>query len=206
MKGVADELQAFTIRMAREGHAPQYIANFVKSVRAWLRHNDIGMVRKISIGDAGARPTVENERLPTRSEVHDILIAGNPRAKVIVSLCAFAGVRTEVVGYYRAKDGLRLSDLPELRTCFQHFLSPLEEVARTRPSAPVNEVLTKRGRQRLPQCGQRGRAGGGAGEVGRLQAVPHPVPAVLAAGSRAEDRIEQGVRGRAAERIASRGG
>ena len=115
VKGVADELQALTIRMAREGHAPQYIANFVKSVRAWLRHNDIGMVRKISIGDAGARPTVENERLPTRSEVHDVLIAGNPRAKVIVSLCAFAGVRTEVVGYYRAKDGLRLSDLPELR-------------------------------------------------------------------------------------------
>ncbi len=98
-----------------KGHSPGYVANFVKSLRAWLRHNDIGLVRKIVVGDDGATPTVENERTPTPRELRGILAAADERGKVIISFLAFSGVRPEVLGARKAANGLRLEDLPDVR-------------------------------------------------------------------------------------------
>lgn len=114
-RGVEDELQAFVVRMKDAGHSPGYIQNYVKSAKSWLRHNDVALVRKIVVGDTGATPTVEYERVPTREELREVLEAADRRTRVEIAFLALAGVRPEVLGTMGATNGLRLRDLPDLQ-------------------------------------------------------------------------------------------
>src|SRR6185503_5415669 len=55
------------------------------------------------------------ERVPTTSELANIIGAGDYRSKTMCSLMAFAGIRNEVMGNSIGSDGLRIKDLPEMR-------------------------------------------------------------------------------------------
>lgn len=111
---VEDILMDFVAQAHREKLSPGYIENYVKVVKSWLLFNEVALVRKIMIGDRGATPTLADERIPTKQELHGALSVADERGKVIISLCAFSGVRPEVLGNRKGTEGLRLKDLPEL--------------------------------------------------------------------------------------------
>ena len=97
----------------KRSHSPSYVENFVKAVRSWCEHNDITL-RRISVGDTDAAPTVENEVPITPEQIREILAAASPRGRVVISLVAFAGLRPESIGTLDASDGLTIEDLPDV--------------------------------------------------------------------------------------------
>ncbi len=105
----------FVELMEKKGRAPQYIEVFKKAVKSWMEYNDIELKRKIRIKNIESTPTLENERVPTKPELDQILSSSNLRTKVIVSLISQAGLRPESVGNYKGNDGIRLGDIPELQ-------------------------------------------------------------------------------------------
>ncbi len=94
--------------------SPGYIANYVKAVKSWLQFNDINLVRRINVGNTSSTPSIEDERVPDKDELKQILGYAKPRGKASISLIAFSGLRPQVLGDYTGADGLRISDLPEL--------------------------------------------------------------------------------------------
>jgi len=114
-RAVEDMLMDFVGRLTKQKKSPGYIENYVKSVKSWLLHNEVALVRKIRVGDAKATPSLENERIPHREELHGAIMVASDRGKVEIALCAFSGVRPEVQGYKKGTDGLRLRDIPDLK-------------------------------------------------------------------------------------------
>jgi len=111
---VEDQLQDYVGKLEKEGKAPGYILNYIKSVRSWLDFNEIRLVRRIKIRDAGAVPTLEDERVPSKDELRAILNSASERGRVIIAFMAFSGVRPQVLGNDLGVDGLRVKDLPEM--------------------------------------------------------------------------------------------
>ena len=96
------------------GHAPSYIESFLKTVRSWLSYNYIKTVRKIRIKNSDIPVTLENEMILTRENLDKVMNSCAPRAKTIISIMVFSGVRPEVLGMYHGIDGLKISDVEEL--------------------------------------------------------------------------------------------
>jgi len=94
-------------------HAGGYIKSVVKAVKSWLAFNDKVVRRKIMIKGAEATPTLRDERVPTQDELRNILVACDPKTRVICALMAFSGLRPEVLGDYKGEDGLTIGDLPD---------------------------------------------------------------------------------------------
>ncbi len=113
-RALEDQLMDFVARLRREGKSPGYVEQYIKAVKSWLLHNEVALVRRIRIGDTKATPTLEGERIPTKEELHGALMAASERGKVVIALCAFSGLRPEVLGNHHGTDGLRLKDLPDL--------------------------------------------------------------------------------------------
>jgi len=123
-RAVEDMLMALMTQLAKRSPStgrrtsPGYRKNLVKAVKSWLLHNDVALVRKIRVGDDGETPTIENERIPTRKELHSAFQAASDRGKVMVALCAFSGLRPEVLGMQISEDemdGLRIRDIEGLK-------------------------------------------------------------------------------------------
>lgn len=114
-RGVEDLLSDFINRLHREGHSPTYLGNYLKVVRSWLNYNEIRLVRRIKIGNRRATPTLDDERVPTRGELRQILNYGSERGRCSISIMAFAGLRPQVLGDMRGRDGLEIRDIPEMR-------------------------------------------------------------------------------------------
>ena len=100
--------------MEKEGKAGSYISTSLKSVSSYLKFNNIIIRLGINIKNENRNLTVENERIPEKSEIAAILRNANPRTKVAISLMAYAGLRPETLGNYTGTDGLRLSDIVDL--------------------------------------------------------------------------------------------
>jgi integrase len=115
LAGFQDMLEDMVVRLEDEGKAPGYIADLMKTVKSWLRYNDITLTRKIKIKNSTATPTIENEKVPSQEELAKILRASPPRIKAAISLMAFSGLRPQSIGNHDGSDGLMLKDLPELR-------------------------------------------------------------------------------------------
>jgi hypothetical protein len=97
-----------------QGKGPSYIAGYVKCVKSWLRFNDIILVRKIKIGNTSRTPSIEDERVPTKDELKQILNYAKERGRCSISLIAFSGLRPQVLGNSTGTDGLEIRDFPEL--------------------------------------------------------------------------------------------
>jgi hypothetical protein len=91
------------------------IEGCVKAVKSWMVWNDIDPPKSIRIYGASDYNKYENEVPPTRQELRRILDVAGMRTKVSISLMAFCGFRPEVQGTLVGDDGLRLSDLPDLK-------------------------------------------------------------------------------------------
>jgi len=109
-----DFLFDFVTMMEKERKAPSYIEVYLKTVKSWLLFNSIKLVRRIKIGNTGRTLTIENERIPTKDELKQILGYAKPRGKVSICLMAFSGLRPQVLGNYTGIDGLIIRDLPEI--------------------------------------------------------------------------------------------
>jgi hypothetical protein len=114
-KSLQDSLQDLVTRLESEKKSPGYIRGLLKSIRSWLRYNDITLTRKIKISNPTATPTIEDEEIPTREELSKILRASSLRTRVTEVLIAFANLRPHSIGNHDESDGLMIKDFPELR-------------------------------------------------------------------------------------------
>lgn len=112
---VEDILMDFVTELHDQGKAPGYIENYIKSVKSWLRFNDINLIRKITISNRGSTPSIEDERVPMKDELKQILNFAKSRGRASISLVAFSGVRLQVLGNMTGSDGLEVRDFPELQ-------------------------------------------------------------------------------------------
>jgi integrase len=113
-KEFEDLLLDFVTKLRDEGKTPSYIENYLTCVRSWLRFNDLILVRKINIGNTNLTPTIENERIPTKTELKQIITYAPDRGRCSISFMAFSGVRPQVLGDITGSKGLEIRDLPEL--------------------------------------------------------------------------------------------
>ena len=105
----------FVRKMEKEGKAGSYIARYKKVLRSWLGFNGMDFKFGVNIAYENRAPRVEGERIPEKSNLAKILRTGSPRARLAISLLAFSGLRPETLGNAEGKDGLKISDFPELR-------------------------------------------------------------------------------------------
>ena len=97
-----------------QNYAPNYIDGILKSIKSWLIFNYIELKRKIKIANAGIPVNIQDEQVPTKTQLQSILNVANPRTRTSISLMAFSGIRPQVMGNYDGSDGLKLADLPDL--------------------------------------------------------------------------------------------
>lgn len=114
-KDLRDLLLDFVAAEEEKGHAGSYIQSSIKAVKSWLLHNGMKLTLPIRIKGTQETPSLRDERTPTQEELRRIFLSATPRDRVSCVLMSHAGLRPEVLGNYLGDDGLRLSDLPELK-------------------------------------------------------------------------------------------
>ena len=115
LKVFTDSLDDLVTDMEEKEYSPGYIEGIMKALKSWLRYNDIKLIRKITISNVGRTPTIEDEQIPSKKELSRIFRVSPPRVRVAEAFIALADLRPQVLGDHKGQDGLRLSDLPELR-------------------------------------------------------------------------------------------
>ena len=115
LKGFTDRIDDVVDVMEGMGLSPGYITGILKALKSWLRFNDLKLIRRITISNAGRTPTIEDEQIPSKEELSRIFRVSPPRVRVAEAFIALADLRPQVLGDHRGQDGLRLRDLPELR-------------------------------------------------------------------------------------------
>ncbi len=148
-KEINDLLMDFVrdFRNVPPGHSGPYIASMIKAVKSWLLFNGIVITRKIKIGGLGTRVTLKDERVPTQDELRRIFLASDSRERVACSIMAFTGVRPQVLGNYRGTDGLRISDIKDIKIdketmAIDVIKVPVRIVIRSELSKKDNEYFT----------------------------------------------------------------
>lgn len=114
-RGFEDRLEDLVASLETQGRAPGYVTGILKNVRSWLRRNNITLTRRIKIRNSSATPTIEDEQVPTQDEMSKILRNSPSRVRAAEALIAFAGLRPESIGNDNGSDGLKISDLPDLK-------------------------------------------------------------------------------------------
>lgn len=150
-KRLRDLLLDFVSEEEKKGRAGSYIQSSTKAVKSWLVHNDIKLTLPVRIKGASDTPSLRAERTPTQQEVRAILLAATPKDRVSCALMAFSGVRPEVLGTYRGDDGLRLSDLLDLKVG-----SSSVEFAKVPALIDVRRELSKAGHRYFTFLGTEG--------------------------------------------------
>jgi hypothetical protein len=92
--GFQDSLEDLVAKLEGEGKSPGYIQGFLKTVKSWLRYNNITLTRKIKVKNSTATPTIEDEQVPSQEELARVLRASPPRVRAAVALMAFAARAT----------------------------------------------------------------------------------------------------------------
>jgi hypothetical protein len=114
LRDFEDLLFDFVTDLEKEGKAPSYILGYLKTVKSWLKFNGVKLVRQIKISNADSTPTIDDERVPTKDEMNQILNYAQDRGRCSISFMAFSGLRPQVLGHRYRDDGLEIRDLPEL--------------------------------------------------------------------------------------------
>ncbi|QQG48747.1 MAG: site-specific integrase [archaeon] len=138
-----DFLFRLVSRLEKEGNRSSSIAGYMKTLRGWWLFNDLEVTRRVRLSRYVG--LYDNERVPTRQELHSIFGHADPQKRVCCALMAFSGVRPGVIGNMYGDDGLRVSDLPELTVGEDGSVS----FARTPAMVMVRRTLSKSGRQYL---------------------------------------------------------
>jgi hypothetical protein len=142
---IEDLLLDYVTFLEKKGYAPSYIEDILKALRSWLSFNYVKPVRKIKIKNADIPVTLENEEIPSKSKLGDVLNSASARERVSISLMALAGLRPEVLGNYHGNDGLKISDIKDLQiqngdVCFTRV--PTKVVVRSALSKAGHQYFT----------------------------------------------------------------
>jgi integrase len=87
-RGLENMLFDFVTEQEQQGYAPTYIANYLKVVNSWLTFNNQQPIKKIKIGNRNRRTTIEDERIPNKDELKQILNYADERGRTSISLIA----------------------------------------------------------------------------------------------------------------------
>jgi len=111
VRAVDDMMMDHVSLLEGRGYAPSYINDILKCLRSWLSFNYVRSVRRIRIRNADMPVTLQDEVVPSKAKLGELLDSAPARERVSISLMAFSGVRPEVLGDYYGHDGLRVSDI-----------------------------------------------------------------------------------------------
>ncbi len=113
------EARGFIVRvkedLEKEGNRTGTIENRLKCLRSWFLFNNIQVGKMPRVEGKSSKYGEGNEPVPSPEDLKLVLNEANLRAKAVISLIAFAGVRLGVVGNYKGKNGLKISDFPEMK-------------------------------------------------------------------------------------------
>lgn len=126
-------------------HSGTYMAAMIKPVKSWLLFNGITVTRKVKIAGQNSRPSLKDERVPTQEELRNIFLAGDARERLACAMMAFTGMRPQVLGNYRGTDGLRISDIKDIRVSkdgVEVLREPVRIVIRSELSKKENEYFS----------------------------------------------------------------
>ncbi len=87
-------------------HSGGHVKNTLQAVASWLGFNDLQLRKRIKVRGADETPSLKDERVPTKDELHHILLSATKQSRVRIILIAHAGLRPETIGDYNGKDGL----------------------------------------------------------------------------------------------------
>ncbi|MGI0064889.1 MAG: hypothetical protein ACREAL_08490, partial [Nitrosopumilaceae archaeon] len=138
--------------LEKKGYAPSYIEDILKALRSWLTFNYVRLVRKIKIKNADIPVTLENEEIPSKTKLREVLNSAPAMERVSISLMSLAGVRPGVLGNYHGIDGLKISDIKDLEIQQNGDVS----FTKTPAKVVVRSALSKAGHQYftfLPKIG-----------------------------------------------------
>ena len=148
-KGEAGDLLLRAVsRLEKDGNRSSTILGYVKSLKGWWLFNDIEVTRQVRL----SRETglYDNERIPSHQELHSIFEHGDLQKKAACALMALSGVRPGVLGNRDADDGLRVSDLPEMKVVGGgDGQEPKVEFLKVPTIVVVRRTISKAGRQYL---------------------------------------------------------
>jgi integrase len=109
-----EDFMDFVRSLEKQGKAGSYIVRFKKTLKSWLKFNDIDLKLDVKIKGEYESPRIANERVPSKEELAIIIRKASTRGRVAIALMAFSGLRPESLGNYDGTDGIRLGDLKEL--------------------------------------------------------------------------------------------
>ncbi|MGC9167242.1 MAG: site-specific integrase, partial [Thermoplasmata archaeon] len=133
----------FVRSLERQSKAGSYIARFKRTLRSWLKFNDLDIKLDVKIKGENESPRIANERVPSKEELARILRKASSRGRVAIALMAFSGLRPESLGNYDGTDGIRLGDLKELNLDTLEFeKSPTILVVRSSLSKARHQYFT----------------------------------------------------------------
>jgi integrase len=129
--------------LEKQGKAGSYIVRFKKTLKSWLKFNDIDLKLDVKIKGEYETPRIANERVPSKEELSRIIRKASSRGRVAIALMAFSGLRPESLGNYDGTDGIRLGDLKELNLDTLEFeKSPTILVVRSSLSKAKHQYFT----------------------------------------------------------------
>lgn len=116
-----DDGDPTSVETCGRGHRRGYVDNYAKAVRSFVQSLDVEL-GKLRLGRGAdemekgeSEGDVENEHVPTQAEMPAILSTATMRGRVCVALVGFATLRPETLGSRKAKNGLVLADLPDVK-------------------------------------------------------------------------------------------
>ncbi len=145
---VSDLLMDFVRDYRNTGkvHAGTYLESMIKPVKSWLAFNGRNTTRKIKISGLNSRTSLKNEKVPTQDELKAIFLSGDSRERLACAMMAFMGIRPQVLGNYRGTDGLRISDIKDLKIddhgTVEFLREPVRIVIRSELSKKDNEYFS----------------------------------------------------------------
>ena len=115
IKPLQVQFDSFVRMMEGEGKAGAYIARYKKIIHSWTKYNDVDFKSNTIIRDENINLRTQSETVFTPEELGRILRHSSLRAKVEISLMAFAGLRPRSISNEDGSDCLKIGDIPELR-------------------------------------------------------------------------------------------
>lgn len=106
-----DALDDFVNDLLAQGRAGSTCAVYKKSIVSWLAFHGESLQRKLKIPDQHLATRASGWQIPSQDKVRQLLDIAPAREKVAIACIAFSGVRPQVLGNYKATDGLRLEHL-----------------------------------------------------------------------------------------------
>ena len=101
----------FIEKMEDQKKSGSYLQKYKVVLNNWLNFNEVNYKITEAIFDSDKNRKYYGEKIPTQTELIDLIRHASLRGRVCISLMAFSGLRPESIGNYQGNDGIRLGDI-----------------------------------------------------------------------------------------------